>query len=152
MQQKERPRLDEAVTRRAFEEALASYEQDFGRFFLARLFGCEFQYVEDECRVSFDLKDFMLNPQGGLHGGVTAFVLDISMGHLLWHKSGPGTTLEMKVQYAKAARSGRLTATARFIRHGRSISYLRSELTDDTGDLIAFATSTWKSLSKPVTK
>jgi uncharacterized protein (TIGR00369 family) len=152
MQQKERPRLDEAVTRRAFEEALASYEQDFGRFFLARLFGCEFQYAEDECRVSFDLKDFMLNPQGGLHGGVTAFVLDISMGHLLWHKSGPGTTLEIKVQYAKAARSGRLTAAARFIRHGRGISYLRSELTDDAGDLVAFATSTWKSLSKPVTK
>jgi uncharacterized protein (TIGR00369 family) len=152
MQQKERPRLDEAVTRRAFEDALASYEQDFGKFFLARLFGCEFDYAEDACKVSFDLKDFMLNPQGGLHGGVTAFVLDISMGHLLWHKSGPGTTLEMKVQYAKAARSGRLTATARFIRHGRGISYIRSELTDDTGDLVAFATSTWKSLSKPVTK
>ena len=152
MQQKERPRLDEAVTRRAFEAALASYEQDFGRFFLARLFGCEFQYAEDACTVSFELKDFMLNPQGGLHGGVTAFVLDISMGHLLWHKSGPGTTLEMKVQYAKAARSGRLTATARFIRHGRGISYLRSELTDDAGDLVAFATSTWKSLSKPAAK
>ena len=152
MQQKERPKLDEAVTRRAFEEALASYEQDFGKFFLARLFGCEFQYAEDACRVSFDLKDFMLNPQGGLHGGVTAFVLDISMGHLLWHKSGPGTTLEMKVQYAKAARSGRLAATARFIRHGRGISYLRSELTDDAGDLVAFATSTWKSLSKPAAK
>ncbi len=152
MQPKEKPKLDEAVARRAFEDALACYEQDFGKFFLARLFGCEFEYAEDACRVSFDLKDFMLNPQGGLHGGVTAFVLDISMGHLLWHKSGPGTTLEMKVQYAKAARSGRLTATARFIRHGRSISYLRSELTDDTGDLVAFATSTWKSLSKPVTK
>ena len=48
--------------------------------------------------------------------------------------------------------SGRLTATARFIRHGRSISYLRSELTGPDGELIAYATSTWKSLSKPVTK
>jgi uncharacterized protein (TIGR00369 family) len=152
MQSKERPRLDEAVARRALEDALASYEQDFGKFFLARLFGCEFEYAEDSCRVRFELKDFMLNPQGGLHGGVTAFVLDVSMGHLLWHKSGPGTTLEMKVQYAKAARSGRLTATSRFIRHGRGISYLRAELADDAGELIAFATSTWKSLSKPAAK
>jgi uncharacterized protein (TIGR00369 family) len=146
MQTKEPPKLDETVARQAFENALASYEQDFGKFFLARLFGCEFEYADDVCKVSFELKDFMLNPQGGLHGGVTAFVLDISMGHLLWHKSGPGTTLEMKVQYAKAARAGHMTATARFIRHGRGISYLRAELVDDQGDLVAFATSTWKSL------
>jgi len=152
MQSKEQPKLDEGVARRAFDKALASYEQDFGKFFLARLFGCEFEYTEDTCRVSFELKDFMLNPQGGLHGGVTAFVLDISMGHLLWKKSGPGTTLEMKVQYASVARSGQLTATSRFIRHGRGISYLRAELVDDKGELIAFATSTWKSLSRPVTK
>lgn len=152
MKSKERPKLDEAVARHAFEHALASYEQDFGRFFLARLFGCEFEYMEDTCKVSFELKDFMLNPQGGLHGGVTAFVLDISMGHLLWKKSGPGTTLEMKVQYASVARAGRLTATSRFIRHGRGISYLRAELVDDKDELVAFATSTWKSLSRPETK
>jgi len=142
------PSFDETAARHAFEDALANYEQDFGKFFLARLFGCDFEYTEDACRVSFEMQDFMRNPQGGLHGGVTAFVLDISMGHLLWNKSGPGTTLEMKVQYTSVARSGRLTAIARFIRHGRGISYLRSELVADTGELIAFATSTWKSLSK----
>lgn len=139
-------RIDEAAARAAFEQALAGYEQDFGKFFLARLFGLELSYTPEECRIEFDLKDFMFNPQGGLHGGITAFVLDISMGHLLHRTSGAGTTLEMKVQYVKAARSGRLTCTARFIRHGRSISFLRSELVDEQGDLIAFATSTWKSL------
>ena len=138
--------MDEAAARRAFDGALKSYEQDFGKFFLARLFGCEFQYTEDACKVSFDLKDFMFNPQGTLHGGVTAFVLDISMGHLLFNKGGAGTTLEMKVQYIKPARSGRLTATGKFLRQGRGISYLRSELTDDKGELIAFATSTWMAL------
>jgi uncharacterized protein (TIGR00369 family) len=149
---REKPTLDAKVARQAFEQALATYEQDFGKFFLARLFGCEVQYMKDICQVSFELKDFMLNPQGGLHGGVTAFVLDISMGHLLWKKSGPGVTLEMKVQYAAPARSGRLTATGQFIRHGRGISYLRSEMVDDKGELIAFATSTWKSLSNPAKK
>jgi uncharacterized protein (TIGR00369 family) len=139
-------RIDEAAARAAFEQALAGYEQDFGKFFLARLFGLELSYTPEECRIEFDLKDFMFNPQGGLHGGITAFVLDISMGHLLHRTSGAGTTLEMKVQYVKAARSGRLTCTARFIRHGRSISFLRSELVDEQGDLIAYATSTWKSL------
>jgi uncharacterized protein (TIGR00369 family) len=138
--------VDEAAARRAFDGALKSYKQDFGKFFLSRLFGCEFEYTEDACRVSFDPEDFMFNPQGTLHGGVIAFVLDISMGHLLFRKGGPGTTLEMKVQYIKAAKAGRLTATGRFLRQGRGISYLRSELTDERGEIVAFATSTWKSL------
>ena len=143
-----RKTVDEKTARAALERALETHEQDFGKFFLARFFGCEFEYTDDACRVSFEMTDFMTNPQGGLHGGVIAFVLDISMGHLLWKKAGAGTTLEMKVQYAKAARAGRLTATARFLRQGRSISYLRSELTDENGELIAFATSTWMSLKR----
>lgn len=138
--------MDESAARAAFDQAIATYEQDFGKFFLARLFGLELSYATDECRIDFELKDFMFNPQGGLHGGISAFVLDISMGHLLHRTSGAGTTLEMKVQYVKAAKAGRLTCVARFIRHGRSISFLRSELVDEQGELIAYATSTWKSL------
>ena len=144
--------MDETAARLAFDQALTTYEQDFGKFFLARLFGLELTYVENECRVAFDLKDFMHNPQGGLHGGISAFVLDISMGHLLHRTSGPGATLEMKVQYLSVAKSGRMTCTARFIRQGRSISFLRSELVDEKGEMIACATSTWKSLKTPAAK
>jgi len=144
--------MDETAARLAFDQALATYKQDFGKFFLARLFGLELTYAENECRVAFDLKDFMHNPQGGLHGGISAFVLDISMGHLLHRTSGAGATLEMKVQYLSVAKSGRMTCTARFIRHGRSISFLRSELVDEQGEMIAYATSTWKSLKPATTK
>jgi len=144
--------MDEIVARHAFEQALATYEQEFGRFFLARLFGLELSYTENECRIDFDLKDFMFNPQGGLHGGISAFVLDIAMGHLLHRTSGAGATLEMKVQYLKAAKAGRLTCTAQFIRHGRSISFLRAELVDQQGEMIACATSTWKSHKPAVAK
>ena len=143
-----RKTIDEAAARTAFENALATYEQDFGKFFLTRLFGMEFEYLEDACRISFDLKDFMFNPQGGLHGGVIAFALDISMGHLLRRKSGPGTTVEIKVQYLKAARAGRVTAIGRFLRQGRTLSYLRAELVDEKAELIAFATSTWMSIKR----
>jgi acyl-coenzyme A thioesterase PaaI-like protein len=55
----------------------------------------------------------------------------------------------MKVQYLTVARSGRLTCTARFLRHGRSISALRSELLAADGEMVAYATSTWKSLRAP---
>ncbi len=141
-------RIDEAAARAAFEQALETYDQDFGKFFLVKLFGMEVDYPDDTCRITFDLKDFMFNPQGGLHGGVTAFVLDISMGHLLRAKAGPGTTVEIKIQYLKAARAGRLTATGRFLRQGRNLSYLQSELVDDKGEMIAFATSTWMAVKE----
>lgn len=147
-----RKTINESRARQAFDQALATHEQEFGKFFLARLFGLELTYTKEECRITFDLQDFMFNPQGGLHGGISAFVLDISMGHLLHRTSGAGTTLEMKVQYLKAAKAGRLTCTARFIRHGRSISFLRSELVDEHGEMIAYATSTWKSLKAAATK
>lgn len=140
-------KMNETVARAAFEEALATYEQDFGKFFLARLYGMEFEYTDDECRVRFDLKDFMLNPHGGLHGGVIAFAMDIAMGHHLFRRNGPGATLEMKVQYLEVAKTGRLTCVARFLRHGKSISCLRAELVDENGRMIAFATSTWKSIA-----
>ena len=140
--------IDETATRAAFENALKTYDQDFGKFFLTRLFGMEFEYPDDTCRITFDLKDFMFNPQGGLHGGVIAFALDISMGHLLRRKSGPGTTVEIKVQYLKAVRSGRVIATGRFLRQGRTLSYLSADLTDHKGEMIAYATSTWMSLKE----
>jgi len=141
--------VNEAQAREAFENALATHKQDFGEFFLMRLYGMEIEYTDDECRITFEVKDFMHNPQGGLHGGVIAFVLDVSMGHLLYRTSGPGATLEMKVQYLSVARSGRLTCTGRFLRHGKSISALRAELVDEKGEMIAYATSTWKSLRRP---
>src|SRR5919205_1084337 len=143
--------VNEAVAREAFENALATHKQDFGEFFLLRLYGMDIEYTDEECRITFEVKDFMHNPQGGLHGGVIAFVLDISMGHLLYRRSGPGATLEMKVQYLSVARAGMLTCVARFLRHGKSISYLRSELVNADGDMIAFGTSTWKSLRLPKT-
>ncbi|HZM48656.1 MAG TPA: PaaI family thioesterase [Burkholderiales bacterium] len=140
--------IDETAARAAFENALATYDQDFGTFFLARLLGMEFEYLEDACRISFDVQEFMSNPRGGLHGGVIAFVLDISMGHLIQRKIGAATTVEMKVQYLKAVSSGRATATGRFLRQGRTLCYLRSELVDEKGEMIAYATGTWMVLKK----
>lgn len=141
--------MNEHRARAAFEAALASQRPEFERFFLSRLLGLEFSYTEDRCVVEFEVHDFMFNPQGSLHGGIIATVMDISMGHLLKRVDGPGTTLEMKTQYVKPTRQGVLRCCAEFIKRGKSISYLRSTLTDEEGELVAFATSTWKLLSPP---
>lgn len=141
--------MDEVVARIAFEGAMGSHQPAFEKFFLARFLDLQFAYRDGCCYIEFELQDFMFNPQGSLHGGVIATVMDISMGHLLNHVDGPGTTLEMKIQYVRAARSGVLRCKGEFTHRGQGISFLRSTLTDSVGDVVAFATATWKRL-KPV--
>lgn len=138
--------MDEDAARRAFDDALATYRQDFGTFFLARLLGLEISYPGDTCVITFRPAEFLFNPQGTLHGGIIATVMDISMGHLLHHASGdPGTTLEMKTQYLRPAGAGTLICTGRFLRRGRTISHLAADLRDEAGEMLAYATATWRS-------
>jgi uncharacterized protein (TIGR00369 family) len=144
----ERQPVDLVAARDAFERAASGQREMFGDFFLARLFGLEISYPEDACEVRFAVRDFMFNPQGSLHGGVLATALDIAMGHLLHHHAGAGATLEFKVQYVAAIRGGQVTCRGAFTKRGRSISFLRAEARDEAGDLVAFATATWKQLSE----
>lgn len=141
--------LDAASTRLAFETALRDHRLGFETFFLARLYSLEFSYVDAACIIRFPVHDFMFNPQGSLHGGVTAFVLDVSMGHLLRHTLGvPGTTIEMKTQYFAPIREPRARCEARFLHQGQRTHFLEAKMYDADGTLAAAATSTW-SVRKP---
>jgi uncharacterized protein (TIGR00369 family) len=137
----------EAAARQAFETALREQRPEFEVFFLSRFYGLEFTYIDDTCRIHFPVHDFMFNPQGSLHGGVTAFVLDVSMGHLLRHALGsPGTTMEMKTQYFAPIHGPQARCEARFLHKGKSICFLEARLLDADGTLAAAATSTWRVL------
>lgn len=137
--------MDENAARFAFENALATHAPAFGTFFLAKLLGAEISYMPESCIVEIPVHDFLYNPQGSLHGGIIAFALDVSMGHLIHHTTGrPGITLEMKIQYIRPALSGRVRCEGRFLKRGRTVSYLESRMTDADGKLVAAATSTWQ--------
>jgi uncharacterized protein (TIGR00369 family) len=144
--------MDENAARAAFEEDLRTYEPAFGSFFLAKLFGLEITYTDETCRIEVDVKDFMFNPQGFLHGGVSAFLLDVSMGHLIVHATrAPGLTLEMKIQYLRPIGAGRIVCEGRFLKRGRRISFMETRITGADGKLAAIATGTWQMLEpKPV--
>lgn len=136
--------LDIDSTRRAFETALDQHRPGFETFFLARLYGLEFSYADAACIIRFPVHDFMFNPQGSLHGGVIAFVLDVGMGHLLRHTLGvPGTTIEMKTQYFAPVHGPRARCEARFLHRGRSTHFLEARMFDAADTLAAAATSTW---------
>ena len=137
--------MDEEQVRRRFEAAMGSYTQDFGTFFIVRLLGLELDYPDEACVVSFPVDDFLYNPQGSYHGGMLATVMDISMGHLIKRTTGlAGITLEMKSQYLRPLTSGPARCEGRFLRRGRSVSFLESRVVDANARLVAHATATWK--------
>ena len=147
-------RIDEGNTRIKFETALEEHEQVFEHFFIAKLIGLEFEYLNfnsensnnEMLNVSFEVNPMFFNPQGTLHGGLIATVMDISMGHLLNKSIGPGATIEMKTQYIRSIVQGKINCRAKFIKKGRSINFLESRLFDQNKKLCASATSTWKLL------
>ena len=144
--------VDADVARTRFEAALEDHEQVFEKFFLARLIGLEFAYLpadaadaeKDTCRIEFDISEMLMNPQGTLHGGIIATVMDISMGHLVNRIAGPGATIEMKIQFMRPVGAGRAVCEGRFLRRGRSLSFMESRFYGPDGKLAGLATATWK--------
>ena len=141
--------MDEAAARTRFEIALETYEQEFGSFFVVRLLGLEISYPDDFCLVTFPVHDFLFNPQGSYHGGMLATIMDISVGHLIKYKLGiAGLTLELKSQFMRPLINGPGRCEGRFIRQGRSVSFLESRLWDGNEKLVAHSTSTWKMIKE----
>ncbi len=142
--------MDEEVARRHFSQALEHSAPEFERFFLARFFGLSISYDEnpERCIVEFPYADFMNNPQGSLHGGVIAFALDVSMGHLCNRFLGASLTLDMTTRFLRP-----ITDTARceaqFLKKGRSIVHVESRLLDAGGKLAAVASSAWRVIQPP---
>lgn len=137
--------MDGDAARKAFAAAEAVKEPAFGNFFLSRFFGLDISYPDEaRCVVETEVQDYMLNPQGVLHGGVTAFLLDVSMGHLVNRAGGgPGVTLEMKTQYLRAVQAGPVRCEAAFLKPGRRLAFLESRMTGPDGRLAAMATATF---------
>jgi uncharacterized protein (TIGR00369 family) len=145
-------RIDPQAASARLKDALDTHEQVFERFFLARFLDLSFDYLpegaadadKEICRLTFPMTDLLRNPQGGLHGGMMASAMDISMGHLVAKVAGPGATIEMKVQFLRPVMEGTVTVEGSFTKRGRSLSFMESRLFAEDGKLAAHATATWK--------
>uniref|UniRef100_A0AAU2JIZ7 PaaI family thioesterase n=1 Tax=Streptomyces sp. NBC_00049 TaxID=2903617 RepID=A0AAU2JIZ7_9ACTN len=115
---------------------------------IGRLLGMRFDEVEQgRVVVSLDTRPDFANPLGTVHGGIAATLLDSAMGCAV-HTTLPAgvgyTTLELKVNYIRAAQTdGRtLTAEGTVIHAGRRTATAEGKVLDGQGKLIAHATTT----------
>jgi acyl-CoA thioesterase len=135
--------MNTEIVRAKFEEAVASHELDYEKYFLSRFFDLKFEYRDEICIVEVPVEDYMYNTHGNLHGGVISFILDMSMAHLCRKFLGRAVTIEMKTQYLSAVNSGIVRCTAAFLKKGKTIVHAESRMSDQDGKPIAHATATF---------
>jgi uncharacterized protein (TIGR00369 family) len=90
------------------------------------------------------------NPMGTLHGGILCDIADAAMGVAYASTLGEGetfTTLELKINFFKPVWKARLRATARIVKRGRTVAMVECDVVDDSGSLVARASSTCLTLS-----
>jgi uncharacterized protein (TIGR00369 family) len=89
----------------------------------------------------------MRNAAGIIHGGVACMVLDTVAGCALQTTLPAGkafASVEIKVNYLKAIllKSGLLTATGTVVKSGSRVAFAECAMTDESGALVATASST----------
>lgn len=91
------------------------------------------------------------NPMGTLHGGVYCDLADAAMGFAYAATLQEGesfTTVELKINFLRAVRTGTLTAEAKVVKAGASLGYVECEVKDGQGRLLAKAASTCMKLRR----
>ncbi|MGH7414965.1 MAG: PaaI family thioesterase [Candidatus Rokuibacteriota bacterium] len=117
---------------------------------IADLIGFTLTLVEPgRAVVAFEAGPRHANPMGTLHGGVLCDIADAAMGMAYAAGLDEGetfTTLELKINFLKPMRTGRLTATGRVVKGGRTVGLVECDVVDDEDRLVARASSTCMTL------
>lgn len=124
-----------------------------------------------ELRMEFEIGTDFCHTVDIVQGGFITAMLDASMAHaVLAHESPQGragparpaeaiespgkagstrepqhhvrvSSIDITVSFLRPARAGRFTAVGSIVKSGRTIAFLKAELYNDKGDLVATATS-----------
>ena len=90
-------------------------------------------------------EEWVVNPERRYtHGGVLAALVDLTADWAMLKKVGrPVPTIDLRVDYHRAAMPGDLTARGSVVRWGRQISTAEAQIFDNEGKLIASGRGTY---------
>jgi acyl-CoA thioesterase len=97
-------------------------------------------------RGELEITDSHLNPYDTLHGGVVYSMADTGMGGALstcLEKDERCSTIEIKINYLKSVRSGRLVCDTKVIHKRKNVAFLESSVKDQEDQIVATATGTF---------
>ena len=120
---------------------------------VADLIGFALRHVEDgRAVIDFEAERRHANPMGTLHGGILCDIADAAMGIAYASTLAEGetfTTLELKINFLKPVWTGKLVATGRVVKGGRTVGLVECDVTDADAQLVARASSTCMTLRGP---
>jgi len=106
-----------------------------------RLLNMKIEEVRDNyARLSIEIEEKHIQFQGAVHGGVMASLADSAAAWAIYGSNnlkGTPVTLEMKINFLKSVKSGKLIAEARNVHKGSRIFVSDIDVKDEKGDLIA---------------
>jgi uncharacterized protein (TIGR00369 family) len=123
---------------------------------IARLLGFVLKAVEPGRAVfEMEVDERHHNPMGTLHGGVYCDLADAAMGYAYAATLEEGetfTTVELKINFFRPVRRGKLIAEAKVVRAGTNLGYVECDVKEG-GKLMARAASTCMKLreARPTT-
>lgn len=90
-------------------------------------------------------EEWVVNPDRRYtHGGILAAIVDVAADYAIAARFGrPVPTIDVRVDYHKAAMPGDLTAKARIIRMGSQYSTAEANVYDQQGGLVASGRGTY---------
>lgn len=90
-------------------------------------------------------EEWVVNPERRYtHGGILAAIIDVAADYAIAAQLGrPVPTIDMRVDYHKAAMPGDLIAKARIVRMGSHYSTAEASLYDEQGELVASGRGTY---------
>ena len=90
-------------------------------------------------------EEWVVNPERRYtHGGVLAAIIDVAADYAIAARLGrPVPTIDIRVDYHKAAMPGDLTAKAQVVRMGSLYSTAEAQLYDKDGELVASGRGTY---------
>ncbi len=128
-------------------EEVERLREVFSRIPYVRLLGAEFVSAErGAASFAVDVREELTRMGGILHGGAVFSLLDTAAAcavHTVIGEAARTVTVDFTIHFLRPFGSGRLHARARVLRAGRRIVFLTAEATDQTGVLVATATTTY---------
>jgi uncharacterized protein (TIGR00369 family) len=100
---------------------------------------------EGTARLSLPVEPHLLNSLGTVHGGVIMSLLDVALctaARTLHPESTGVVTIDLSTSFIGGGSGTRLSADARVLKDGKSMTFVEAEAKNDDGSLVAKAIAT----------
>src|SRR5215467_1459677 len=112
------------------------FESPYERFLGLQLV----RYEEGLVEIDMPFREEFLREDGSdwLHGGILSALIDIAGDYAVYSKTGGDVpTVDLRVDYLRPTKRGRVTAVARTVKVGRRVSVADVEVKDERGEVVA---------------